>query len=175
RRRQPVHGAGDGREHLLRVGVRGHVRDLQDRQRDPQHAGVARGRARGSRRAGVRRSRLSGRPVSDAPGSRDARALARVGGGWPGAGARGGGPEDEAMQKLETTFPTDYCNDVMRAVLRVRARCRMTATDVCFADSSTVHKVQYRGAIYELAWQLKTRLEILVADCDADAVRNALL
>src|SRR5262249_19613646 len=122
-----------------------------------------------------RRSRLSGRPVSDAPGSRDARALARVSGGWTGAAARGAGPEDEAMQKLETTFPTDYCNDVMRAVLRVRARCRMTATDVCFADSSTVHKVQYRGAIYELAWQLKTRLEILVADCDADAVRNALV
>ena len=79
------------------------------------------------------------------------------------------------MQRLETTFPSDCCNDVMRAVLRVRARCRMTATDVCFADSSTIHKVQYRGAVYDLAWQVKTRLEILVADRDAEAVRDALV
>ena len=79
------------------------------------------------------------------------------------------------MQRLETTFPSDYCNDVMRAVQKVRARCRMTATDVCFADSSTAHKVQYRGAVYELAWQIRTRLEILVAEHDVEAVREALV
>ena len=79
------------------------------------------------------------------------------------------------MQKLETTFPSDYRNAVMQAVLRVRARCCMMATDVCFADLSTSHLVQYRGATYELPWQIKTRLEILVADRDAEAVRDALV
>lgn len=79
------------------------------------------------------------------------------------------------MRKLETTFPSDHRDAVMKAVLRVRARCCMTATDVCFADSSTSHMVQYRGATYELPWQIKTRLEILVADRDAEAVRDALV
>jgi nitrogen regulatory protein PII len=78
------------------------------------------------------------------------------------------------MRKLETTFPSDHRDAVMMSVLRVRARCRMTATDVYFADCSTIHQAHYRGAVYDLPWRVETRLEILVADRDADAVRDAL-
>ncbi|HTO09381.1 MAG TPA: hypothetical protein VMR86_20175 [Myxococcota bacterium] len=78
------------------------------------------------------------------------------------------------MQRLETTFPKDHRDSVMQAVLRVRARCRMTASDVYYSDPSTVHTVQYRGTTYQQPWQIRTRLEILVADRDAEAVRDAL-
>jgi nitrogen regulatory protein P-II 1 len=79
------------------------------------------------------------------------------------------------MRKIETTFPSDYRDDVMRAVLRLRARCKMVATEVCFADASTIHKVQYRGVTYDSPWLQQTRLEILIGDRDVDAVLEILV
>jgi nitrogen regulatory protein PII len=79
------------------------------------------------------------------------------------------------MRKIETTFPSEYRDDVMRAVLRLRARCKMSSTEVCFADASTLHKVQYRGVTYESPWLQQARLEILVGDRDVEAVLGVLV
>jgi len=79
------------------------------------------------------------------------------------------------MRKIETTFPSEYRDDVMRAVLKLRARCKMSATEVCFSDASTLHKVQYRGVVYDSPWHQQARLEILVGDRDVEAVLGVLV
>jgi len=79
------------------------------------------------------------------------------------------------MRRIETTFPSDHRDDVMRAVLKLRACCKMTACEVCFADASTTHTVHYRGTPYDVPWQRQTRLEILIGDRDAEAVLEILV
>ena len=79
------------------------------------------------------------------------------------------------MRKIETTFPSEHRDEVMRAVLKLRARCKLAATEVCFADPSTTHTAHYRGATYDIPWQQQTRLEILIGDCDAEAIVEVLV
>jgi nitrogen regulatory protein P-II 1 len=79
------------------------------------------------------------------------------------------------MRKIETTFPSDHRDEVIRAVLKLRARCKLAATEICFADASTSHTLHYRGASYDIPWQQQTRLDILVGDRDVDAVLEVLV
>ena len=78
------------------------------------------------------------------------------------------------MRKVETFFPSEHRDGLMRSLLQLRARCQMAATEVCYADSTTTHKSEYRGVVYQVPWRVQTRLEILVADHDVDAVVDVL-
>ncbi|MFI5317214.1 MAG: P-II family nitrogen regulator [Myxococcota bacterium] len=79
------------------------------------------------------------------------------------------------MQRIEATFDIDHLDQVMRAVRSLRVPCHMTASEVRYADEKISHNHQYRGARYEVPWETRARLEVVVSDKEAESVIGVLV
>ncbi len=79
------------------------------------------------------------------------------------------------MTRIETTFESRWLPRVMEVVLALRVPSQMSASEVRFADRGTAHQEIYRGSAYLVPWQVRTRLEILVGDVEAEQVVEAIL
>jgi len=78
------------------------------------------------------------------------------------------------MQRIEATFALERLDELMNAVLALGVACHMTASEVRFADGRVRHDSQYRGVRYESRWEMRARLEVVVADREAKAVVDLL-
>ena len=78
------------------------------------------------------------------------------------------------MQRIEATLDPDYLDETMKAVLSLRVPCQITASEVRYADGLVEHSCQYRGVRYEVAWETRARLEVVVSDREAKSVIGLL-
>jgi nitrogen regulatory protein P-II 1 len=78
------------------------------------------------------------------------------------------------MQRIEATVPSQLLDEVMNAILDLRVRCQMTASEVRFADGKIGHVQHYRGTTYATRWEMRARLEIVVSDKEAESVLGVL-
>jgi nitrogen regulatory protein P-II 1 len=78
------------------------------------------------------------------------------------------------MQKLVAMVPLDLLDEVMKAVLALRVRCQMSATEVRYADGSISHRQGYRGVSYDVPWETRARLEVVVSDKETESVLGTL-
>ena len=78
------------------------------------------------------------------------------------------------MQRIEATFPLDRLDELMNAVLALGVPCHVTASEVRYADGRIRHETQYRGVRQEARWEMRARLEVVVADREAKAVIDLL-
>jgi nitrogen regulatory protein P-II 1 len=78
------------------------------------------------------------------------------------------------MQKIVAMVPPDFLDEVMKAVLALRVRCQMTATQVRYADGAVLHRQEYRGVSYEVPWETRARLEVVVSDKETESVLGVL-
>ena len=79
------------------------------------------------------------------------------------------------MQRIEATFDQDRLDEIMNAVLSLGVRCHVTASEVRYADGRVRHECQYRGVRYAVHWEMRSRLEVTVADREAKAVIELLV
>src|SRR5262249_15396057 len=79
-----------------------------------------------------------------------------------------------SMQKIVAMVPLEELDDVMRAVLALRVRCQMSASEVRYADGTFAHRREYRGAGYEVPWEMRARLEVVVSDKELESVLGTL-
>jgi nitrogen regulatory protein P-II 1 len=78
------------------------------------------------------------------------------------------------MQRIEATFDKDRLDEIMNAVLALGVPCHLTACEVRYADGRLRHECEYRGVRYAERWEMRARLEVVVADCEAKAVIDLL-
>ena len=74
------------------------------------------------------------------------------------------------MQKIVAMVPLDSLDEVMKAVLALRVRCQMSATTVRYADGTFAHRQKYRGLAYDVPWETRGRLEVVVSDKETESV-----
>ena len=79
------------------------------------------------------------------------------------------------MQRIEATFDKDRLDEIMNAVLGLGLRCHVTASEVRYADGRVGHARHYRGVRYAEPWEMRARLEVVVANCEAKAVIDLLV
>src|SRR5262249_3104543 len=79
-----------------------------------------------------------------------------------------------AMQRIEATFAAERLDEIMNAVLDLRVPCHMTACEVGDADGRVRHEHEYRGVRSTARWEMRARLEVIVADREAKAVIDLL-
>ena len=79
------------------------------------------------------------------------------------------------MRRIDATFPSRWLDGVMDAVRALRVPHEMSAFEVRFATRDAPREEIYRGATYLMRWETRTRLEIYVADRDADEVLRVVL
>jgi nitrogen regulatory protein PII len=79
------------------------------------------------------------------------------------------------MQRIEATFDKDRLDEIMNAVLALRVPCHVTACEVRYADGRVRHDCQYRGVNYVAHWEMRARLEVVIANCEAKAVIDLLV
>ncbi|HTO70204.1 MAG TPA: P-II family nitrogen regulator [Myxococcota bacterium] len=79
------------------------------------------------------------------------------------------------MRRIQATFPSGLLDEVMDALLDLRLPCQITATETRFADGRIRHEQHYRGTRYVRRWQLRTQLEIVVSDKEAESVLGVLV
>ena len=78
------------------------------------------------------------------------------------------------MRKIVAMVPVEQLDEVMRAVLALRVRCQMSASEVRYADGSFTHRQEYRGVRYEVPWETRARLEVVVSDKELESVLGTL-
>jgi|SRR5215475_6021376 len=78
------------------------------------------------------------------------------------------------MQRIEATFPLERLDELMNAVLALRVPCHMTASEVRYADGRVRRHSEYRGVRSESRWEMRARLEVVVANREAKAVIDLL-
>jgi nitrogen regulatory protein PII len=78
------------------------------------------------------------------------------------------------MQRIEATLRPDDLDEIMKAVLNLRVPCHITANEVRYADERVHHGCQYRAVSYEVRWETRARLEVVVADREAKSVIELL-
>jgi nitrogen regulatory protein P-II 1 len=74
------------------------------------------------------------------------------------------------MQRIEATLDVDDLEDVMNTIWRLRVPCQMTASEVRYADDRLTHERQYRGIRYQVHWETRARLEVVIGDKEAESV-----
>ena len=78
------------------------------------------------------------------------------------------------MQKIVAMVPVEQLDEVMKAVLALRVRCQMSASEVRYADGSFTHRREYRGVAYQVPWETRVRLEVVVSDKELESVLGTL-
>ena len=157
------------RRRRLRLGVGRHVADLHDRQELHADPGVARGRARGSRHAGVRCARLPRlraaprrRPVTSRPTPRRSATAPPKPSTWSGHEARHRGREAAQARRRQDGARRTSASRASRSP-RSQGFGRQRG-----------HTEVYRGAEYKIDFVPKVKLEVLVDDGDALKVAEAI-
>jgi nitrogen regulatory protein PII len=78
------------------------------------------------------------------------------------------------MRKIVAMVPVEQLDDVMKAVLALRVRCQMSAFEVRYADGTFVRRHEYRGVAYEMPWETRARLEVVVSRKELESVLGTL-